>query len=166
MLKIRLRRMGKRHQPFFRVVVSDSRRTPIASAVEELGYYNPRPTPPDLKLDVERLRYWQDNGALLSPTVKKLVHRIERGELEAVLPSADDTGEAKAASEEKAASEKKAASDKKAEKAEKKAAAKEDEQEKQETKAAAKKDDAGDEPEAEKAEAAEKAEGSDEGEEE
>lgn len=160
MLKIRLRRMGKRHQPFFRVVVSDSRRTPIASAVEELGYYNPRPTPPDLKLDVERLRYWQDNGALLSPTVKKLVHRIERGELEAVLPSADDTGEAKAASE------KKAASDKKAEKAEKKAAAKEDEQEKQETKAAAKKDDAGDEPEAEKAEAAEKAEGSDEGEEE
>jgi small subunit ribosomal protein S16 len=82
MLKIRLRRMGKTHAPFYRVVVSDSRRTPTAASVEEVGHYNPRPTPPDLRLDLERLRYWQGQGALLSPTVKKLVQRLESGKLE------------------------------------------------------------------------------------
>lgn len=102
MLKIRLRRMGKTHAPFYRVVVSDSRRTPIASAVEEVGHYNPRPTPPDVQLNVERVRYWQDQGALLSPTVKKLLHRVEHGDLAnvAVVPGADEAaGEAKKAAE-------------------------------------------------------------------
>lgn len=95
MLKIRLRRMGKRHAPFYRVVVSDSRRTPIASAVEEVGHYNPRPTPPDIRLDVERVRYWQGQGALLSPTVKKLLHRVEHGDLAevAVVPGAGEAAE-------------------------------------------------------------------------
>lgn len=103
MLKIRLRRMGKTHAPFYRVVVSDSRRTPIASAVEEVGHYNPRPTPPDVQLNVERVRYWKDQGALLSPTVKKLLHRVEHGDLAdvAVVPGADE-----AAGEEKKAAEK------------------------------------------------------------
>lgn len=77
MLKIRLRRMGKTHAPFYRVVVSDSRRTPTASAVEEVGHYNPRPTPPEVKIDLSRVRYWVDQGALLSPTVKKLVQKAE-----------------------------------------------------------------------------------------
>jgi small subunit ribosomal protein S16 len=77
MLKIRLRRMGKTHAPFYRVVVSDSRRTPTASAVEEVGHYNPRPTPPEVRLDLPRVRYWVDQGALLSPTVKKLVQKAE-----------------------------------------------------------------------------------------
>jgi small subunit ribosomal protein S16 len=89
MLKIRLRRMGKTHAPFYRVVVSDSRRTPTAASVEEVGHYNPRPTPPDVKLDLERLRYWQGQGALLSPTVKKLVHRVESGKLETEVPKAE-----------------------------------------------------------------------------
>ena len=55
MLKIRLRRMGSRHRPFYRVVVSDSRRTPTASALEEVGYYDPRKKPAALSLDLDRV---------------------------------------------------------------------------------------------------------------
>jgi small subunit ribosomal protein S16 len=83
MLKIRLRRMGKRHSPFYRVVVSDSRRTPTASAVDEVGHYDPQPTPPRLALNLDRLRYWQEQGAQLSPTVRRLMQRSESGTLEA-----------------------------------------------------------------------------------
>lgn len=116
MLKIRLRRMGKTHSPFYRVVVSDSRRTPTASAVEEVGHYNPRLSPPDVKLDLERLRYWQDQGALLSPTVKNLVHRLETGKLEAeaAKPTKAEKKAAKKAEEEKKAAAAKAEEEKKA----------------------------------------------------
>ncbi len=75
MLKIRLRRMGARNRPFYRVVVSDSRRTPIAQAVEEIGYYDPLVKPPRVEIDRERLSHWVGRGAGLSPTVKKLVRQ-------------------------------------------------------------------------------------------
>lgn len=75
MLKIRLRRMGSRNRPFYRVVLSDSRRVPNASAVEELGSYDPKVTPPALTVDRERIDHWVDRGAQLSPTVKKLLKR-------------------------------------------------------------------------------------------
>lgn len=73
MLKIRLRRMGTRNAPFYRVVVSDSRRTPTASAVEEVGYYDPRQTPARVAIDTARVDYWVERGAQVSPTVAKLV---------------------------------------------------------------------------------------------
>ena len=75
MLKIRLRRMGRKHRPFYRIVVSDSRRTPRASAVEEVGYYDPVVSPPKLVVDTERVDYWRSTGAELSPTVEKLLER-------------------------------------------------------------------------------------------
>lgn len=75
MLKIRLRRMGARNRPFFRVVVSDSRRVPTASAVEEVGYYDPIKQPAELKLDRERIQFWVDRGARVSHTVKNLLAR-------------------------------------------------------------------------------------------
>ena len=75
MLKIRLRRMGARNAPFYRVVVSDSRRTPTASAVEEIGWYDPRRTPSKVEIDRERVDYWTARGAQLSATVAKLVSR-------------------------------------------------------------------------------------------
>ncbi|HVT57788.1 MAG TPA: 30S ribosomal protein S16 [Thermoanaerobaculia bacterium] len=78
MLKIRLRRMGARHRPFYRVVVSDSRNVPTASAVEELGHYDPTTNPAQVKLDAERVRYWVGQGAQLSPTVKKLLGRAQK----------------------------------------------------------------------------------------
>ena len=75
MLKIRLRRMGARNRAFYRVVVSDSRRVPTASAVEELGHYDPVTEPAEVKIDQERVQYWVDRGAKLSPTVKSLLAR-------------------------------------------------------------------------------------------
>ena len=75
MLKIRLRRMGNRNRPFYRIVVSDSRRTPKSSAVEEIGFYDPVKGPDEFKIDVERVDHWTSQGAQLSPTVKRLVIR-------------------------------------------------------------------------------------------
>jgi len=75
MLKIRLRRMGSAHRPHYRVVVSDSRLTPTARAVEELGSYDPRQDPPQITIDRARVDYWVSNGARLSPTVRQLVER-------------------------------------------------------------------------------------------
>ena len=75
MLKIRLRRMGARNAPYYRVVVSDSRNTPTASALEELGHYDPRGKTDALRIDAERVEHWLRRGARLSPTVKKLLRR-------------------------------------------------------------------------------------------
>ncbi len=76
MLKIRLRRMGNRNRAFYRVVVSDSRKVPTSSVVEELGHYNPVKKPVALELDRDRVQYWVDRGAQMSPTVKNLVDRV------------------------------------------------------------------------------------------
>ncbi|HXO20657.1 MAG TPA: 30S ribosomal protein S16 [Thermoanaerobaculia bacterium] len=73
MLKIRLRRMGARNSPFYRVVVSDSRQVPTASAVEEVGHYDPTKNPAQVKIDSARVDYWVGRGAQMSPTVKKLL---------------------------------------------------------------------------------------------
>ena len=75
MLKIRLRRMGNRNRPFYRVVVSDSRRTPTASALAEVGHYDPTRGASSATLDVEEINQWVGKGAQMSPTVAKLVRR-------------------------------------------------------------------------------------------
>ena len=75
MLKIRLRRMGNRHRPFYRVVVSDGRSVPTSSAVEEIGYYDPRQSPSLIKIDTERVDHWVGKGAKMSDTVEKLVRK-------------------------------------------------------------------------------------------
>jgi len=77
MLMIRLRRMGARNRPYYRIVVSDSRRTARAEVLEELGSYDPVPSPGPLSLDRQRARYWIDRGARVSPTVKSLLSRRE-----------------------------------------------------------------------------------------
>lgn len=75
MVKIRLRRMGTKNRPFYRVVVSDSRKTPRASALEEVGYYNPRSEPAEIKIDQERVEHWVGQGAQVSQSVLKLLRR-------------------------------------------------------------------------------------------
>ena len=75
MLKIRLRRQGSKHAPFYRIVVSDSRLTPSAATVEQIGFYNPAKQPTELKLDRERVDYWVSKGAQVSDTVKSLLKR-------------------------------------------------------------------------------------------
>lgn len=77
MLRIRLRRMGSTHRPFFRVVVSDSRRTPFSSAVEEVGYYDPRQKPPKIELKSDRVDYWVSKGARPSSTVRRLLKQLQ-----------------------------------------------------------------------------------------
>ena len=79
MLTIRLRRMGNRNRPFYRVVVSDSRKTPSASAVEEVGHYNPLADPPEVRIDAERVTHWMGVGAKPSRTVLKLLRTQEGG---------------------------------------------------------------------------------------
>lgn len=74
MLKIRLRRMGNRNRPFYRIVVSDSRRVPTADAVEEIGHYDPSGDPKDAKIDTERAEHWISHGAKVSPAVAKLLN--------------------------------------------------------------------------------------------
>ncbi|HSG40321.1 MAG TPA: 30S ribosomal protein S16 [Thermoanaerobaculia bacterium] len=78
MLKIRLRRMGARNNPFYRVVVSDSRNTPTAAAVEEIGYYDSTKNPAQVNLDAGRMEHWISKGAQLSPTVKKLLAQTRK----------------------------------------------------------------------------------------
>ena len=75
MVKIRLRRMGATNAPYYRVVVSDSRKTPTSEAIEEIGSYDPRAKPAKLVVDNARFEYWVAKGAQCSPTVKKLVAR-------------------------------------------------------------------------------------------
>jgi small subunit ribosomal protein S16 len=75
MLMIRLRRMGSNRRPVFRVVVSDGRRTPTAAVLEEVGFYNPRSTPVDLRIDRERVQYWLGRGAQMSETVETLLKK-------------------------------------------------------------------------------------------
>lgn len=77
MLKIRLRRMGSNRRPVYRVVVSDGRRTPTAAVLEEVGFYNPRSTPIDLRLDRERIQYWVGRGAQMSETVQTLLNQAQ-----------------------------------------------------------------------------------------
>src|SRR3954453_1238457 len=75
MLKIRLRRGGATHAPFYRIVVSDSLRTPRASTVEQIGHYDPKRNPADVKIDRARVDYWVSKGAQLSPTVKSILKK-------------------------------------------------------------------------------------------
>jgi small subunit ribosomal protein S16 len=77
MLMIRLRRMGSNKRPVYRVVVSDRRQTPTAAVLEEVGFYNPRSKPVDVRINRERVEYWVGRGAQLSPTVKSLFDKTK-----------------------------------------------------------------------------------------
>lgn len=75
MLKIRLRRGGATHSPFYRIVVSESTRTPRASVLEELGTYDPKREPFLLDMRQERVDFWLSKGAKMSETVAALVRK-------------------------------------------------------------------------------------------
>ena len=78
MLTIRLRRMGARNNPFYRVVVSDSRNVPTAAAVDEIGYYDVTKNPAQVSIDTVRAQHWIERGAQVSPTVKKLLDKAKK----------------------------------------------------------------------------------------
>jgi len=75
MLAIRMRKMGSKKRPFFRVVVIDSRVARDGSFVEIVGHYNPRTKPAKVEIDRERIEHWVGKGAQLSDTVRTLLKR-------------------------------------------------------------------------------------------
>ncbi|MCL1974785.1 MAG: 30S ribosomal protein S16 [Firmicutes bacterium] len=70
--KIRLKRMGAKKAPFYRVVVSDSRYPRDGRFIEEIGYYDPTRDPAQIHIDAEKVNQWLANGAQPSETVKSL----------------------------------------------------------------------------------------------
>ena len=78
MLRIRLSRMGSNHKPFYRIVVSDSLRTPHARVVESIGHYNPRVSPAKFDIDLARAEQWIRKGAHPSETVRSLLAREKK----------------------------------------------------------------------------------------
>ncbi|MEE0510591.1 MAG: 30S ribosomal protein S16 [Peptococcaceae bacterium] len=73
--KIRLRRMGAKKKPFYRIVVADSRSPRDGRTIEEIGYYNPNVNPAEIKVDVEAAQKWLATGAQPSDTVRSLLKK-------------------------------------------------------------------------------------------
>lgn len=73
--RIRLRRMGAKKVPFYRLVVADSRSPRDGRFIEEIGYYDPTKNPSIIKVNEERALYWLKNGAQPSETVRSLLNK-------------------------------------------------------------------------------------------
>ena len=74
-VKIRLRRMGAKKNPFYRIVVADSRAPRDGAFIEEIGYYDPKKQPAVLQVEAERASYWLRNGAQPSQTVRDILRK-------------------------------------------------------------------------------------------
>ena len=75
MVKIRLRRMGAKKAPFYRIVVADSRYPRDGRSIEEIGIYDPVAEPATLKVDVDRAQAWIKTGAQPTETVRDLLKK-------------------------------------------------------------------------------------------
>lgn len=74
-VKIRLKRLGAKKAPFYRIVVADSRSPRDGKSIAEIGYYDPTKEPVVLKVDAEVAKKWLENGAQVSDTVKALLKK-------------------------------------------------------------------------------------------
>lgn len=74
-VKMRLKRMGVKKKPFYRIVVADSRSPRDGKFIEEVGTYNPIADPAEVKIDTEKAKKWIGNGAQPSDTVKSLLKK-------------------------------------------------------------------------------------------
>ena len=77
MVKIRLRRMGAKKAPYYRIVVADSRAPRDGRFIEEVGTYNPDAEGEQLKVNMDRVQYWIANGAQPTDTVRGLMKKVE-----------------------------------------------------------------------------------------
>ena len=77
MVKIRLRRMGAKKAPYYRVVVADSHFARDGRCIEEIGTYDPLAEPAKIEIDMERAKYWIANGAQPTDTVRGLLKKAE-----------------------------------------------------------------------------------------
>ena len=76
-VKIRLRRLGAKKAPFYRVVVADERSPRDGKFIEEIGYYNTLTNPVDIKINAEKATKWLNNGAQPTETVRTLLKKSE-----------------------------------------------------------------------------------------
>ena len=76
-VKIRLKRLGSKKNPFYRVVVADERSPRDGRFIEEIGYYNPMKEPAEIKIDAEKAQKWIANGAQPTDTVKVLLKKCD-----------------------------------------------------------------------------------------
>ena len=74
-VKIRLKRMGMKKHPFYRIVVADERNARDGRFIEEIGYYDPMKQPADIKIDNEKAQKWIKNGAQLTDTARILLKK-------------------------------------------------------------------------------------------
>jgi len=74
-VKIRLRRIGAKKAPFYRIVVADSRYPRDGRFIEEIGYYNPLTDPAELRIDADKAKKWLENGAQPTDTVRDLLKK-------------------------------------------------------------------------------------------
>jgi small subunit ribosomal protein S16 len=75
LVKIRLTRLGAHKKPFYRMIVADSRARRDGPFIEILGTYDPLKEPSEIKIDLEKAKYWLQNGAQPTDTAKKLMQR-------------------------------------------------------------------------------------------
>ncbi len=75
MTTIRLTRMGRKKMPFYRIVVTDSRKRRDGGWIESIGHYNPMVKENNVTVDMERLNYWTSVGAQMSDRVKKITSK-------------------------------------------------------------------------------------------
>ena len=76
-VKIRLKRLGSKKNPFYRVVVADERSPRDGKFIEEIGYYNPLTNPAEIKIDAEKATKWLGNGAQPTETVRTLLKKSD-----------------------------------------------------------------------------------------
>lgn len=76
MVKIRLSRIGSKNKPFYRIVAADIRSPRDGKFLEILGHYDPRRKPHELKIDMDRVKAWMDNGAKTTNRVSKLISQV------------------------------------------------------------------------------------------
>ena len=76
-VKIRLKRIGAKKSPFYRVVVADARYPRDGRFIEEIGTYNPLVEPAEVKIDIEKADKWIKNGAQPTDTVKSLLKKVK-----------------------------------------------------------------------------------------
>ena len=86
MVKIRLRRMGAKKNPFYRIVVADSKSPRDGRFIEEIGTYNPVTSPSEIVIDTERADYWIKNGAQPTDTVRALLKKASASQVKTEEP--------------------------------------------------------------------------------
>jgi small subunit ribosomal protein S16 len=74
-VKLRLKRMGAKKRPFYRIIAADTRAPRDGRFIEEIGYYNPISQPPEIKIDPDKAHKWIESGAQPTDTVRSLLKK-------------------------------------------------------------------------------------------